>query len=142
MTSQCDIARTWAERWVGLRAWRVYLEDIDITVSDREHPRRAGTCWQFERRLIVYRQPRTIDMLATLLHELAHAATVGDHHGQRWQFIYAEAATEVTGIQVVSGVDGKFEVINEAVRDAMRAWWRDSGNAFAERLITRRAATP
>lgn len=125
---------TWAARWATLRAWGRDLSHVQVVVSPREYSSRLGTCWQMEHRLVVYAGQDMPGTLATLLHEYAHSATIGEDHGPAWQAVFASALTEVTGIEVVPCAD-RFEDINDAAKRAVRAWWRASGNALAWSLV-------
>jgi hypothetical protein len=125
--------RTWASRWRVLKAWRRDLSEVQVEISDRWHANRLGTCWAHQQRLVVYKGTSFIGDLSTLVHELAHAATIGAAHDERWQAIYAAAVTEITGVAVVP-VAYNYEVLDRAAEDAMRVWWQASGNAALWRL--------
>jgi hypothetical protein len=118
---------TWAARWRTLKAWRRDLSEVKVVISDRFHHGRLGTCWSHAQRLVIYRGDSFIDELGTLVHELAHAATIGADHDEPWQTTYAAAVAEVTGIAVVP-LAYNYEVLNMAAKDAMRTWWRTSGH--------------
>lgn len=133
--NRLDVVKTWVNRWRHLRAWGRSLELVDVTVSEREHPRRAGTCWTREQRITLYHQDRLTDVLTTALHEYAHAVEITAHHGLAWQARYAAAVGEVTGIVIPGGIDGDYKIIDCAARDAVRAWWHRSGNAMAMKLL-------
>ena len=81
MITRTQGLRAWADRWRGLRAWGRDLSDVKIEISDRVHNRRLGTCWTMEQRIVIYRGDSFVDELGTLLHELAHAANIGEDHG-------------------------------------------------------------
>lgn len=117
----------WAIRWRTLKAWRRDLSEVKVEVSNRFHANRLGTCWAHEQRVVVYQGDSFIDELGTLVHELAHAATIGSAHDERWQDVYTAAVTEITGIAVVPAAYN-YEVLNRAAKDAMRTWWFTSGN--------------
>lgn len=119
---------SWAARWRTLKAWRRDLSEVKVEISDRVYANRLGTCWSLEQRLVVYRGESFIDELGTLVHELGHAATIGADHDERWQETYAAAVTEITGITVVPAAYN-YRTLNMAAKDAMRLWWRASGNA-------------
>lgn len=118
----------WASRWRELRAWRHSLADIKVEVSDRAPASRLGTCWAYQRRVTIYRGDSFIEELGTLLHELAHAATIGDGHDETWQDTFASAVTEVTHITVVPAAYN-YRILNAAAKDALKAWWHVSGEA-------------
>ncbi len=124
---------TWASRWRLLKAWRRDLSEVKIEISDRNHSRRLGTCWSHQQRLIVYKGDSFIDELGTLVHELGHAATIGAAHDERWQDVYSGAVSEITGISVCPAAYN-YEVLNMAAKDAMRVWWKTSGNEALWRL--------
>lgn len=116
----------WASEWAKLKAWRRDLGYVKVTVSTRSFPERAGTCWPFQHRLIVYKGP-FVHQLKTLVHEFAHAATIGEGHGAEWQVIYSNAITEITGVPMVSAAS-KYEDIDTAAYEAISLWWKRSGN--------------
>jgi len=130
---------TWASRWRTLKAWRRDLSEVKVEISDRWHAGRLGTCWSYEQRLVVYRGDSFVDELGTLVHELAHAATIGAAHDERWQDVFSGAVTEITGIAVVPAAYN-YHVLNMAAKDALRLWWRVSGNAALWRLASRAAS--
>ena len=124
---------TWASRWRTLKAWRRDLSDVKMTISDHVHAGRLGTCWSSQQRITIYKGDSFIDELSTVLHELAHAATIGAHHDEPWQTTFAAAITEVTSI-AVTPLAYNYEVLDAAAKDAMQTWWRTSGNAAIWRL--------
>jgi hypothetical protein len=124
---------TWASRWRTLKAWRRDLSEVKVEISDRAHNNRLGTCWAYQQRLVIYRGESFVDELGTLVHELAHAAVIGAAHDERWQETFAAAVTEITGIGVVP-LAYNYRVLNMAAKDAMRLWWRTSGNESIWRL--------
>jgi hypothetical protein len=132
--------RTWARRWATLRAWRRDLSEVKIEISDRAHADRLGTCWSYEQRIVIYRGDSFIDELSTVVHELAHAATIGASHDERWQDVYSAAVTEITGIAVIPAAYN-YEVLNRCAKDVMRTWWQLSGNARLWKLL-RTVQTP
>jgi len=118
----------WHKRWSQLRAWRRDLSEVKIEVSDRILTARVGTCFSAHR-IVIYRGSSFVQELATLLHELAHAATVGrTPHSDCWQETFSSAASEVTGIAVVPVVYN-YRVLDRAVEDAIKHWWWMSGEA-------------
>lgn len=125
--------RTWASRWVTLRAWGRDLSTVKIAISDHMPADRLGTRWTHQQRIAIYKGESFVGELSTLVHELAHAATIEHSHGERWQVTYSAAVTEITGITVVPAAYS-FEVLNMAAKDAMRTWWQASGNAAIWRL--------
>lgn len=126
---------TWADRWRTLRAWRRDLSEVKIEFSNRWHRNRLGTCWSHEQRVVIYRGDSFREELGTLLHELAHAATIGAAHDERWQDVYANAVSEVTGMSVVPAAYN-YHVLNSAAKDALEAWWTTSGQARIWQLAT------
>lgn len=124
---------SWASKWHALRAWRRDLSDVKVTVSDRAFPDRLGTCWPTQQRVVVYKGASFVDELGTLLHELAHAATIDQQHSPAWQATFAAAVTEVTGIAVTPSAYN-YRVLNMAAKDAFRTWWHASGNDRLWRL--------
>jgi hypothetical protein len=113
----------WAYNWRALKAWRRDLSEVKIEISNKVHQTRLGTCWPHEQRIVIYQGESLINELGTLLHELAHAATIEHAHGERWQEVFAAAITEVTGIAVVP-VAHNYRVLNKAAKDALACWWR------------------
>jgi hypothetical protein len=126
--TRAEAIERWAASWRTLRAWRRDLSEVKITVSNKINASRLGTCWDHEQRIVIYQGESFIDELGTLLHELAHAATIGAAHDERWQETFAAAVTEVTSI-VVGPMAYNYRMLNEAAKDALKAWWRHSGNA-------------
>lgn len=110
-------------KWRTLKAWGRVLNDVEIMVSEREYPKRAGTAWPSEKRIAVYSGGGTARMLKTGLHELSHILHPLDGHGYKWQKTYAAAVMEVTGEYVVSGLDN-FREVDEACYLTMRRWWK------------------
>lgn len=131
------IVKNQLDRWRNLRAWGRSLDNVEIKVSAREYPKRAGTCWPELQKLVVYHQPGLVGlvgMLKTGLHEMAHAVEVKDGHGFRWQEKYARAVTEVTHHYVGWGFEPHTRV-DEACYRAMLKWWRSSGNEGAAKRM-------
>lgn len=122
-------------KWRNLRAWGRSLNNVDLLVSAREYPKRAGTCWPILQKVAVYHQPGMrglIGMLKTGLHEFAHAVETKDEHGHKWQERYARAVTEVSGRYVGWGMNG----VDEACYRALLGWWRASGTEeIAKRVL-------
>lgn len=127
----------WAKEWSTLRAWCRDLSDVQVTISSDKHPKRLGTCWAHGQRLIVYVGASITQDLATLLHELAHAATIGENHDTGWQGIYSDAVEEVTGIALPSIVPS-YHLLDQAAEDAVKWWWSNSSNEFAYNLLRKR----
>jgi hypothetical protein len=126
--TRAEAIERWAANWRTLRAWRRDLSEVKVSVSNKIHSNRLGTCWPREQRIVIYQGESFIDELGTLLHELAHAATIDQRHGERWQETFAAAVTEVTSI-VVGPLAYNYRVLNIAAKDALKAWWWHSGNA-------------
>lgn len=123
--------------WRNLKAWGRSLDNVEIEVSTREYPKRAGTCWPELQKIVVYHQPGLrgiVGMLKTGIHELAHAVETTDHHGMKWQERYAKATTEITGTRIGWGSE-EYTVVDEAAYAAMLKWWRISGNELGSKLI-------
>ena len=81
-----------------------------------------------------------VDSLGTILHEFAHAATPrrgdgGSPHGETWQQLYAAAVREVTGTEVVYATSN-YKVMDYAVYQVMKAWWKRSGEEQIWRLAS------
>ncbi len=134
MITRAEVLHKWFKQWHTLRAWNRSLENVVMNVSDIRHPDRLGTCWTLQQRITVYRAvdvPRfnAASELYTLLHEMAHAACIEEHHGVKWQATHAEAILEVTGIGIPKAA-ANYQVLCQAGRDAVKAWWRTSGNEF------------
>jgi hypothetical protein len=134
MSVRDNMVREQLERWRYLRAWGRSIENVEITVSAQRHAKRLGTCWTREQRLVVYQDNRITDMLATGLHEMAHAVEISDHHGVAWQSRFMSAVSEATGIQMPAACED-FHVIDCAAEDAVRRWWRGSSHSFAAKLL-------
>lgn len=132
MINQEQALRTWLERWRTLKAWKRDLSPVTVELSKRQPMTRLGTCWTYEQRIVIYDAPLE-SQLATLVHELAHAANIGAAHDLPWQETWAAAVTEITGIAVVPSGDN-YRIVNNAGRDAMLVWWKLSGNAMLWRL--------
>lgn len=128
-----DVLEKWAKEWRLLRAWRRDLSEVEIDISDKIHPNRLGTCWSYEQRLVIYRGSSIQEDLDTLLHELAHAATIGDAHGLIWQDTYASAVEEATKV-ATPGAGDNYHMLCRAGRAAVSSWWIFSGNDFLWRL--------
>lgn len=123
----------WSKEWANLKAYGRDLSKVEIEISDRVCQDRLGTCWTHEQRLVIYPGKSITDDLDTLIHELAHAATIGDAHGELWQKTYASAIEEVTGIPIPKRA-GNYHRLCQAGRQAVASWWEASGNAFLWRL--------
>jgi len=119
--------RSWASRWRTLKAWRRDLSEVTIDIKSTQRKDRLGTCWPIRQHIVIYLGESFGDELGTLLHELAHAATIGADHDERWQSTFAAAVSEVTGL-AVTPVAYNYRVLNMAAKDALRTWWRVSGN--------------
>jgi len=119
--------RSWASRWRTLKAWRRDLSEVTIDIKATQRKDRLGTCWPIRQHIVIYLGESFGDELGTLLHELAHAATIGADHDERWQSTFAAAVSEVTGL-AVTPVAYNYRVLNMAAKDALRTWWRVSGN--------------
>lgn len=121
----------WADRWRDLKAWGRTLEEVTIELRQRSEGvgrYSTGVCYPTLRRIVVTAGSDVPQALATILHELAHAAAPGDEgHGDRWQAIFAAAVLEVTGIRLVHPVDN-YRLMQRQAIGACRAWWRRSGN--------------
>lgn len=123
--------------WRNLRAWGRSLDNVELEVSNREYPKRAGTCWPELQKVAVYHQAGLrglVGMLKTGLHEFAHAVETTDGHGLKWQERYAKAVKEVTGIPVGWG-SLEYTTVDEAAYGALLKWWRASGNEMAAKLV-------
>jgi hypothetical protein len=130
-----QIIATHLNTWRNLRAWGRSLSELTIEVSDREYPRRGGTCWPTKQRVVIYQQPDICEMLMVGLHEMAHAVEVGDHHGEKWQRRFAVAIAEVTGITIPYACEDDYHIMDRAASDAIRRWWRGSSYEFAAKLL-------
>lgn len=135
MITARDVVLRHVREWRNLRAWGRSLDNVEIEFSSRKTTRRAGTCWTTEQRVVIYTAHAIPDMLATGLHELAHAVEMLDHHGPAWQARFAAAVIEVTGCGMPRAADD-FAVLDRAAEDLVRDWWDRSGNGFAARLAT------
>ncbi len=135
MTTRNQIIATHLDTWRNLKSWGRSLSEVKIEISNREHPSRGGTCWFMEQRLVVYQQPDICEMLMVGLHEMAHAATVGQHHDAVWQGVFADAVHEVTGIRIPRACEDDYHIMDRAAADAVRKWWRGSSYAFAAKLL-------
>lgn len=140
MMTQQDAVRSWAERWRSLKAWGRVL-DVKLDVRERHQGNYStGYCRPAMQEVCVTAGSDIAEALKVVLHEYAHAAVRGDeYHGPGWQACFARAVEEVTGLVVVDGAHN-YRDMNAAALDAMRTWWRRSGNEFAWRLISKQKA--
>jgi len=127
------VLEKWGADWRTLRSWNRDLSEVTVEVSDREHPNRLGTCWSHEQRLVVYKGDSIHGELDTLLHEFAHAATIGDGHGLAWQGVYAAAIEEVTGVPIPRAVNN-YQLLCWSGKKAVKSWWVNSGHDFLWRM--------
>ena len=137
MTPHQQIITHHLNNWRNLRAWGRSLDNLEIEVSDRSYPKRAGTCWPELQRIVVYHQPGLkgiVGMLKTGLHEMAHAIETTDKHGLKWQERFAKATSEVTRTPIGWGSED-FTTVDEACYIALLKWWRNSGNAMGAKLL-------
>lgn len=133
MITREEVLTKWFRQWHTLRAWKRDLSNVTMEVSDRQYADRLGTCWSAEQRFAVYRGRSTSGELYTVLHEMAHAACIEEHHGSKWQETHANAIREVTGIEIPKAASN-YHTLCEAGRAAMKSWWVSSGNEFLLRL--------
>ncbi len=131
---------SWLDRWRNLRAWGRTLDNVEVRYRLAPESATHGRCWPAAQRIeisdVLAPMPT---MLATVLHELAHAACrCGDDHGETWQATLAAAVEEVTGISVVT-VASRHEDMHTAAEDAIRAWWRRSGQESIWKFIGEQA---
>jgi hypothetical protein len=131
-----EVLQKWAKDWRTLKAWNRDLSEVQITISEEVHKNRWGTCWIMEQRLVVYKSPTIHQDLDTLIHELAHAATIHEAHGPDWQLCYATAIREVTGISIPKAADN-YQILCEAGSAAVTSWWMASGHDFLWRLVSK-----
>lgn len=137
MTPHQRIVLTHIESWRNLKSWGRSLDNLEIIISNKSYPKRAGTCWPELQRIAVYHQPGlrgVVGMLKTGLHEMAHAIEVGDEHGYKWQERYAKATQEVTKQPVGWGSED-YRTVDEAAYRALLRWWRVSGNELGAKLL-------
>lgn len=134
MITRHNVLTKWAADWRKLSAWKRDLSLVEVEISNQAFPHRAGTCWSYEQRLVVYRGESIHGELYTLLHEFAHAATIGDGHGSLWQAVHADAIHEVTRIPIPSAADN-YRILCEAGRDAVASWWKTSGNEMLWKMF-------
>lgn len=137
MTPHQRIVSTHLNNWRNLRSWGRSLDNLEIEVSSKSYPKRAGTCWVELQKIAVYHQPGlkgVVGMLKTGLHEMAHAIETTDGHGYKWQERYARAVHEVTK-QVTGWGSVDHTTVDEAAYIAMLKWWRSSGNELAAKLM-------
>jgi hypothetical protein len=137
MTPHQQIVSHHLNSWRNLKAWGRSLNNVEIEVSSREYPKRAGTCWVELQKIAVYHQPGLrglVGMLKTGIHELAHAVETTDGHGYKWQERYAKATSEVTRTPVGWG-SLDHTTVDEACYMALLKWWRTSGNEMAAKLL-------
>lgn len=131
----------WAERWRGLRSFAGLLEGWRVDVRMRHKgDHSTGRCDVTDRRIVVTASVDVVDSLGTILHEYAHAARVRRAdvdfaaHDQEWQRVYAAAVLEVTGHTIPQAVTD-YMLMDKAANDALKHWWRDSGNGLAWKLL-------
>lgn len=124
-------------KWRNLRAWGRSLDNVKLEVSKRSYPKRAGTCWPEQQRVVVYHQPDLVGlvgMLKTGVHEFAHAVETTDGHGNKWQKRYAAAIHEITGNYIGWGFE-PHQKLDENCYRAMLKWWRASGAEAAAKKV-------
>jgi hypothetical protein len=131
--TRTQVLQKWTNEWRTLKAWCRDLSEVEITISDKQHPNRLGTCWSHEQRMVVYKGASIQEDLDTIIHELAHAATIGDNHGVVWQGVYAGAIEEITAIPIPRAADN-YRILCRAGQAAVTSWWVSSGNDFLWRL--------
>lgn len=137
MTPHQRIVTKHLDSWRNLRSWGRSLSNLEIDVSTKQYPKRAGTCWPELQKIAVYHQPGlrgVVGMLKTGLHEMAHAIETTDGHGYKWQERYARAVHEVTKQPIGWGSD-EFTAVDEGAYQALLRWWRASGNELAAKLL-------
>lgn len=135
LTPHQRVVYAYLNKWRNLKAWGRSLDKLDLTVSTREYPKRAGTCWPALQKVNVYHQSGIVGalgMLKTGLHEFAHAIEGEDGHGFKWQARYAKAVTEVTNIYVGWNYQTPKEIDRQCYI-AMGRWWRNGPEADAKR---------
>lgn len=123
------VLRKWSQEWATLKAWNRDLSEVDVEISDKTFPMRLGTCWSHEQRLVIYRGNSIAAELNVLIHEFAHAATIGESHGPVWQAMYADAVREATGLPIPR-CGANYRIVHAAGEDAVKTWWTRSGNEF------------
>ncbi len=138
MLTRREVLNKWAKEWFTLKAWKRDLSNVEITISDENNQSVLGTCWPLEQSITIYRavEPPKLDLpteLDTLIHELAHAATIEEGHSHVWQATYSRAIVEVTKICIPLVAD-KYRTVGRAGRQAVKTWWNRSGNEFLVKL--------
>lgn len=137
MITREQVLTKWLGHWRQLKAWRANLDHVSVEISERWHPHRLGTCWPKTGRITIYRANRNsfdaATELDTLIHELAHAACVNEHHGVVWQETYSRAILEVTGISIPRCAANYRDLVL-AGQAAVASWWKSSGNEFLFKL--------
>ena len=136
MITRTEVLKKWTKDWRTLQAWCRDLSEVSVEISDKAHPHRLGTCWSHEQRLVVYKGSSITEDLDTLIHELAHAATIGEGHGLAWQSCYADAVQEVTGIPIPSAADN-YRTLCQSGKAAVSSWWVSSGHDFLWKLVSK-----
>jgi hypothetical protein len=144
MTNEKRVVETWANRWRGLKAWGMPLVPGLWTVDVRMRHKgthSTGRCFFHGRRIVVTASVDIVDSLVTILHEFAHAAAPRradrpdeNPHGLEWQRLYAAAVFEVTHYPIPDGVED-YKLMDRAANEAVGAWWKRSGHAFAWALL-------
>ena len=135
-----DVIRKHADDWRTLKAWGdVDMADVEVTVRNSKKNYSTGRAFEQhvtgKRRIVVTATPHDIvDSLGTILHEFAHIVVAEEVHGERWQRVFATAATEVTGIHIVQAAS-RSELLDRLVYEALEVWWARSSYSFAWRLI-------
>jgi len=132
----------WVERWRTLKAWGRPLDDWKVDIRMRHiGDYSTGRCWFMGKRVVVTASVDIVDSLGTILHEFAHAAAPRradrpdeNAHGLEWQRIYAAAVLEVTGRAIPEAVE-TYGLMDKTAYVALTAWWKDSGNEFAWKLV-------
>lgn len=139
MLTRREILTFWFSKWATLSAWQRDLTPVAVEVSDRFNDSRLGTCWPMQQRITVYRAVQAPKValaseLDTILHEMAHAATIDEHHSAKWQAVYSRAVTEVTRIPIPV-MANNYHILCQAGKQAVASWWRSSGNEALVKMV-------
>lgn len=117
-----QILHEFHRRWRGLKAWGRFPKYLfKLRRSRNRHS--TGHC--YEDYFVVTAGRDKADALATLLHEMAHAAVgFSIHHRPPWRAIFVDAAEEVVGtkIQPRRTASATTAQLHRAVRDALALW--------------------
>lgn len=121
----------WTERAMRLRAWGPAMH-VELHVDDYQGGDRglARTWAVGQGRIDVYADDDRADVLATVLHELAHVAVgPGVAHAPPWRWAFAAAVRELTGHAITRSWWPRADQrkLDERATEAVRRWFAKRG---------------